>query len=368
MRGFVASILLITAAICNAQTRHFEWSNRTWAVRDTSVGVAGPGPNLWSSDPSQVFVDDGGDLHLVTQPKNSSYAPPGSWACVEVFLEEPLGYGTYQFTVKGDVSDLDSNVVLGLFLYADDSHEIDIEFAKWGNDGATNADYVNQPNTGPDKALLWNQPALSQSSHMFEWFDASAIYWASAANESMNNPYQTFSTTASVPTADGMLLRINLWLFRGTTQMSEPLEVVISNFKFYPAPGTPTPPPAPSPAPPVPTPGPPAPTPAPGKCANAYRPCSPKHPCCGGCTCMGAQSSCHPDKPGAGSCGKPGPQPTPVAPTPAPPPPSTPTPPPTPQGACAKAWQPCAASSDCCATCKCDNGSCHPSKPGAGNC
>jgi hypothetical protein len=81
---------------------------------------------------------------------------------------------------------------------------------------------------------------------------------------------------------------------------------------FNPTPSTPTPPPAPTPPPP-PTPSPP-------------------------------------------------PTPTPPAPVP------VPTPPPTPTGPCAKAWNKCSVTSDCCGSCACTSGSCHPGSPGAGNC
>jgi hypothetical protein len=67
-----------------------------------------------------------------------------------------------------------------------------------------------------------------------------------------------------------------------------------------PSPPTPPPtPPTPPPTPPSPKPSPPTPVPGPGK--KAWNPCTATSDCCGSCTCSG--SSCHPSKPGAGSCG-----------------------------------------------------------------
>ena len=66
-----------------------------------------------------------------------------------------------------------------------------------------------------------------------------------------------------------------------------------------PAPPTPVPPPTPPPAPALPTPAPPSPG---GACAKAWAKCSgASSDCCSGCTCT--TGSCHPSKPGAGSCG-----------------------------------------------------------------
>jgi len=58
-----------------------------------------------------------------------------NWYCSEVTLNEEYGYGIYSWEIEGDVHSLgnsDPFVVLGLFLYKDDSHELDIEFARWG--------------------------------------------------------------------------------------------------------------------------------------------------------------------------------------------------------------------------------------------
>jgi hypothetical protein len=69
--------------------------------------------------------------------------------CSEVTLAEPLGFGRYEWDVVGDVSSLggaDPNVVLGMFLYRNDTLELDIELARWGNAHATahNADFVRR--------------------------------------------------------------------------------------------------------------------------------------------------------------------------------------------------------------------------------
>jgi len=42
------------------------------------------------------------------------------------------------------MTDKDPRIVVGFFTYLDDSHELDIEFARWGSAaGDHNADYVN---------------------------------------------------------------------------------------------------------------------------------------------------------------------------------------------------------------------------------
>ena len=60
----------------------------------------------------------------------------GGWQCAEVESETILGLGTYTFNVNSVVSNLDPNVVAGLFTWSNDpSHahrEIDFEFSRFG--------------------------------------------------------------------------------------------------------------------------------------------------------------------------------------------------------------------------------------------
>ena len=45
----------------------------------------------------------------------------------KLFLGASLGYGTYEWTLSTRVDDLNTEAVLGLFTYQDDTHEIDVE-------------------------------------------------------------------------------------------------------------------------------------------------------------------------------------------------------------------------------------------------
>ena len=180
------------------------------------------------------------ELNLVVSKDDAD-----AWHCVEVSLPPPtLGYGTYEFAVRGAVDDLadgDPSLVLGMFLYKDDAHELDVEFARWGATGgkANNADYVNQPNTGSNKALFWAQPpGLNATTHQIV-YGADKVTWHSFVTGpgGRSQPYQTFESTDTVPAAAGMLVHINLWLFRGTPLRGARTEVNVSlsSFSFKPA-------------------------------------------------------------------------------------------------------------------------------------
>ena len=100
-----------------------------YTIRD-GPNPSAPGNNNWSKD--NVIVSDKG---IKLKRENNTSAE------IEFKFE---GYGKYGFSCE--VPNLPSNVVLGIFLYADDQHEIDIEFSKWGSWFMPNCQFVIQPN------------------------------------------------------------------------------------------------------------------------------------------------------------------------------------------------------------------------------
>ncbi len=120
--------LLVVALAFSSPGKDIEFGGYTWTVRS---GRGGPGPNAW--DESNVWIDVATNLHLKITQRD------GKWTCAEVTMRKRLGFGRYQFKVSGRLDRLDDNVVLGLFNYPtgdvglNATHEIDIEFARWGN-------------------------------------------------------------------------------------------------------------------------------------------------------------------------------------------------------------------------------------------
>src|ERR1051326_8758787 len=139
MKCGLAGLLLLTLGF-SASAKDLEFAGYTWTVRS---GRGGPGPNTW--DENNVWLDAAADLHLKISQRE------GKWSCAEVTLRKRLGFGRYQFQVVSRLDQLDDNVVLGLFNYptgdlgADATHEIDIEFARWGNDKNPRGNYTVWP-------------------------------------------------------------------------------------------------------------------------------------------------------------------------------------------------------------------------------
>jgi hypothetical protein len=236
---FAAAIsLMATSAASHAATIRF--SGYDWTVR--GAGVGGPGPNNWT--PNNVWVDANGELHLkLTQVG-------GTWYCSEVYTTNRLGFGRYQFQLKSRVDILDPYVVFGLFNYPtpdvgpDATHEIDIEFAKWGNPSALIGNYTVWPtraNLSPaTKHFAMSLVGGDWSTHRFTW-NSTSVFFQSMYGHYDDNSNQ-FASWLYSPTSPSrrisqkaMPVHINLWLFTGHAPTNgQEVEVVVSSFKFIP--------------------------------------------------------------------------------------------------------------------------------------
>jgi Glycosyl hydrolases family 16 len=104
-----------------------------WIVKDQGTIKIGPGPNIYSKN--NVWVDSQGFLHLLLKKELDN-----SWTCSEIKTKNLFTDGVFEFKIKGRPDLLNENIVLGMFNYPctiegcqpDGTHEIDIEFARWG--------------------------------------------------------------------------------------------------------------------------------------------------------------------------------------------------------------------------------------------
>jgi hypothetical protein len=209
------------------------FSGYTWYIENTA-SRSNPGPNYWSNSPANVWVDQNGWLHLKIAKSN------GHWCCVELTSTRTFGYGTYVFCTASRIDTLDKNVVLGLFAYKDDRHEIDIEFSKWGISRYNNGWFTVQP---PPYVNGVNQKSFNfqlygdYSTHYFTWkpnsifFESFGGHYAIGA-EPASNVIKSFTSNQQV-NSQGARAHINLWLYNGNAPSNGlPVEVVIKSFQF----------------------------------------------------------------------------------------------------------------------------------------
>lgn len=216
-----------TAAFAPAPAATLTFAGRNWTVKAGS-GL-GPGPNVWSAD--CATVDDAGALHLRVAVVD------GAWACGEVSLPSALGYGVYSWDVASDVTHMDPAVVLGLFTYEDDTHELDVEMSRWGDPGnANNADFAVQPSDVPANLHNYAIPAgVTAVRATYAWAPASVSFTlVSTAGAPFRAAWQR--NGSAVPVARGReSVHMNAWLFRGRAPTTG-VDIVVSNFSWAPMP------------------------------------------------------------------------------------------------------------------------------------
>ncbi len=230
---------LLLALAFSSPGKDIEFGGYTWTVRS---GTGGPGPNAWSEN--NVWIDAATNLHLRITQRD------GKWSCAEVTMRKRLGFGRYQFQVNGRLDQLDDNVVLGLFNYPtsdvgpDGTHEIDIEFARWGNHRNPMGNYTVWPVEKSLKQVSKSFPftlADDRTTHWFVWsregvnFRSLKGYNNGEGGEEITNWSYRPDEPGPRVSQQPMPIHINLWMFKGTAPKNgQEVEVIIHQFKFTP--------------------------------------------------------------------------------------------------------------------------------------
>jgi hypothetical protein len=228
----------------------FKWCDLIWNVKSgrggPGVTVDNPEGNYWSIN--NVWLDDEDNLHLKISKDGDR------WYCAEIWTNERLPFGKYQFWINNRIDQLDKNVVLGMFNYPDfgcknefdGTNEIDIEIAKWGVDSNPNGNYAVYPGDVCDKA--WNYtfplaslaPMTDYTTHRFDWSSTNVIFQSLRGHKEWDDYIYTDLINQTVTPLDWaqhipqqpLPVHINLWLFQSKKPTDDqPVEVVIGKFE-----------------------------------------------------------------------------------------------------------------------------------------
>jgi hypothetical protein len=137
---------------------------------------------------------------------------------------------------------LTENIVAGVFARIDDSHEVDIEFSKWGLSNYQNSRYTIQPApyTENQNKHTFNTVLYGDYTTQYFRWTASGVYFASVGGhyqpgtEPAGNVIQSYTLNRQVSAA-GVKAHINLWLYQGQAPSDGSLpELVIKSFQYTP--------------------------------------------------------------------------------------------------------------------------------------
>jgi hypothetical protein len=228
-----------------------EFAGRTWNIKKSNSPV-GPGPNRFSNLASDVWSDTAG-LHL------SIHKHGAFWYSTEVILTESLGYGTYVVQTNSRQDILNSNATFGAFTwdtFGDDpeipdwpNREIDIEDSRWGDAGSpTNSQFVVQPYTVPGNLVTYALPDLSSDAaltRVIRWYPDRVEFLALTGHHHPDDYppgsliysyvyYENYALNHIIPDPSRENFRFNLWLNQSAPANNEPVEVLVSDFRFIP--------------------------------------------------------------------------------------------------------------------------------------
>jgi hypothetical protein len=230
--------------------RKIKFSEYWWSLLHSDYPI-GAGPNYYTDEPNDIWVDRYGYAHL-----NISYKDP-NWHCSELIGNANLGYGQYIFTIKAREVPLDHNIVLGLFVYDvpdtnNKPREIDFELSRWWEaNEPNNAQYVVQPWDGPNNRYRFHMDEQKSTTHEIIWTPQRIdfrSYYGNYPLSNSNNLIDSWSYEGDdIPKAGEENPRINFYLLPpknspdGTPGAppsdGREAEVIIKEFRYLPIPG-----------------------------------------------------------------------------------------------------------------------------------
>lgn len=217
-------------------SRRINWPNNNyqWLVKE-SIGshTMGPGGNLFSAEPENVWVDELNQLHLKVDVKDSLYY------CAELIADTALGYGIYSFVYNSNPDILDPKTVYGFFTWDaisphapnpnDYYREIDFEFSRWGNaTDSTNAQFVIQPWSPAGNLMRYDAGTNIGSIHSFAWYKDSIVFESRNPDSSLIQEW--VYTGGYLPEPGEENIRINLWLTN--TEPIQQDEIILGDYSF----------------------------------------------------------------------------------------------------------------------------------------
>lgn len=225
MRSVLLAASMTIAVFSPATARDITFSGRTWIVTAGSLDDPAA-PNRFSADSRSIFVDERGRLHLRLRHAG------GTWYSAEIACTKPLGYGTYSFDVDTDLGALDPNIVVGLFTWSDDeafaNREIDVEFSRWGDPAASNAQFAVQPYETPGHLVRFNVPRGARRSTWTIRWEPSSVAFAGYASAVLRD---------AVPPPGNAVVHINIWLAGARPPIDQrDAELIVDKFEFSPLP------------------------------------------------------------------------------------------------------------------------------------
>ncbi len=187
--------------------REVAFADRIWAVHRSAAVSVGAGPNRWSDSDQAVAVHDS-ELQLTVVQEGSG------WSSAELSAPLNVRPRDVQFDVWSE--DLDSQLIVGMFIARDDSCEFDVELGRWGVAGADNAQFAVAPAT-TDLVHRFESPP-GWVTYRMRW-RRRRLSWTASTEAGVFARWRVRG--AQVPRYDDHRLHLNLWLRNGSAPVGD---------------------------------------------------------------------------------------------------------------------------------------------------
>ncbi len=188
-------------------------------------------------DPSNVYVDQSGALHLQIINRNNE------WTCSEVNVTRSLGYGTYVFTVE-DTSNLDPAVSFTMFTWDHSSKqgnhgEFDVNIGRWGDPRNENGDaqFAVQPAFLPLNLSRFKTPG-GKLQYTIVWEEGRVTMLTTQVSGKETRLVSKHVFTDEVPKPVDESVRMALYVYSDPNHklpaIRERAEVVVDHFEYLP--------------------------------------------------------------------------------------------------------------------------------------
>ncbi len=209
---------------------------RNWSIRDADI--AGPGPNGFDRRNVTRISEDQVRLDVTCRD--------GRWTCAELQTVERVGFGTYQFWLIGRIDLMDPRLVFGFFPYPtpdvgpDGTHEIDIEFSRWGRRETACGHFTVCPTKLPGSSATRVYDVSLQgdfTTHRMTRAPGRVTFSSHHGHRElgdMEGEIASWESTTDVSTA-AMPIHMNFWLFQGHPPLNgNNTTLIVANFQVVP--------------------------------------------------------------------------------------------------------------------------------------
>jgi PKD repeat protein len=234
---FLIALILITAGFAGSTHAAdiypvrgtFNWEHQDWYLAHVARGALYP-LVYYNNSASSAWVNTSDGLHLKARYVNTS----NTWECAEAQSQYDYLYGTYTFVVTtppGGVrlDELDNKTVVGIYLYENDTHEIDFELLQHTApaDSGKELWYTNQPYTTEGNIIGYPLTLTGTSlTTQFTW-SPDCITWSTWQADGTLISTHNYTNVSGIPRGP-MNLKLMLSTKGNTSDMHD-IEIIISN-------------------------------------------------------------------------------------------------------------------------------------------